>query len=117
MAYLILNDERVYADDWEPTEKCYEFDPSDEDSLDRIHRILSLRTRGIIQNSETVLADICETTTTHTQIVNAKPLARRLLEHAIKFLSSNSNSRKKIHHKQSSAVYSCKYFSAQSSLQ
>jgi hypothetical protein len=119
MAYLILNDENAYADEWDGAEKWYEFDPIDKTAVDRIHQILSLRKFGVTQNSEIILADICKKTLAPAQIVKSRPLVRRVLEQVKKFLYSFSNSRKKIIHKQKPAVtvYSCKYFSAQSYLQ
>lgn len=119
MAYLILKDERTYADEWDDEGKFYEFDPSDKGSVDRIHQILSLRKYGVIQNSETVLAGICEKTITPAPPVKVKTFATRLLEQAKKFLSSSPNSRKRILRKQLPAVpvYSCKCLSAQSPLQ
>lgn len=117
MAYLILKDERTYADEWDDAEKFYEFDPSDKGSVDRIHQILSLRKYGVIQNSETVLAGICEETITPAPPVKVKTLTRRFLEQAKKFLNSPQGSRKKILRKQPPAVpvYACKCFSVQSS--
>jgi hypothetical protein len=119
MAYLILNDKNAYADEWDNVEKWYEFDPSDKIAADRIHRIFSLRKYGVIQNSEAVLADICEKTLVPAQIAKSRPLTRRLLEQAKKFLGSAPYTRKKVLHKQSPAkpVYSCKCLSYPSFLQ
>lgn len=119
MAYLVLKDERTYADERDDAEKFYEFDPSDKDSVDRIHRILSLRKYGVIQNSETVLAGICEKTITAAPNDKAKTFAERLLEQAKKFLNSSPNSRRIFLRKQPPAVpsYPCKCFTTQSSLQ
>ncbi len=91
MAYLVLKDEITFADEWDNEEKFYEFDPSDKESVDRIHQILFLRKYGVIRNSQTVLAGICEKTLSPAQKVKAEPLARRILEKVKKFLSSLSS--------------------------
>jgi hypothetical protein len=120
MAYLVLKDERAYADEWDDAEKFYEFDPSDKTAVERLHRILSLRKNGIMQNSENILASICEKSITPAPSVKVKTFPQRLLGQLKKFLRSSGNSKKKILRKQLPAVpvYSCNCFSApQSSLQ
>lgn len=107
MAYLVLKDERTYADEWDDTEKFYEFDPSDKESVDRIHQILSMRKYGVIKNCETVLAGICEKTLSRAPIVKAEPLTRQILKKVKKFLGSSSNTRKKILRKQPPAAPAC----------
>lgn len=120
MAYLILNDEHAYPDERDDAEKFYEFDPGDKISVDRIHRILSLRKDGIIQNSESVLAGICDKSISPSPSVKVKTLTQRIFEKAKRFLRSSPDSKKKFLRKQSPGVsaYSCKNFlTPQSSLQ
>jgi hypothetical protein len=65
MADLILNNPGLGNSSLSGNESDYEFDPNDSDAIERIHVLLSLRKNHHIQNSEKLLAIVCNKTIDH----------------------------------------------------
>jgi DNA-binding transcriptional MerR regulator len=109
MAYLILNEREPYANETDEFEKYYEFDPKDKTAIDRIHKILTLRNRGISINSEKLLSDICENTLEIAAANARKSFISRLFETAKKHLSyqKRNNSKKSKNSLSNLNAYTC----------